>query len=94
MDVSVSDVYRLNAVELRQACLSRGLDSSGSVRSLRLRLSQHIKANKMQASDHMDPPKVGPFTRTKRGNIAILVVVNGFSKFVFSTRQKGLRPRG
>jgi hypothetical protein len=26
---------------------------------------------------------VGPLTRTKRGNIAILVVVDGFSKFVF-----------
>jgi hypothetical protein len=60
MDVSVSDVFRLTAVELRQACLGRGLDSSGSVRSLRLRLSQHIKTNKMQASDHVDPPKWVP----------------------------------
>jgi hypothetical protein len=44
----VSDVYSLPADKLRQACLERGFDSGGSVRSLRLRLSQHIYASKMQ----------------------------------------------
>jgi hypothetical protein len=56
MDVSASDVYRLTVEQLRQSCLERWLDGGGSVRSLRLRLSQHIKIIKMQSPDRVDLP--------------------------------------
>jgi hypothetical protein len=42
MEVTVSNVYRLSADQLRQVCSDSELDTSGSVRELRLRLSRHI----------------------------------------------------
>jgi hypothetical protein len=62
-------VYRLTADQLRQVCFERGLDTSGSVRELRLRLSHHIKVSKMQSPDHVDPPqvKVSPETDSRVG---------------------------
>jgi hypothetical protein len=48
MAISASGVYRLAAEELRGQCAERGLDSSGTVRTLRRRLADHIKSDQME----------------------------------------------
>jgi hypothetical protein len=39
-----------NFDELRQVCSDRGLESSGPVRTLRRRLAEHVKINRMETS--------------------------------------------
>jgi hypothetical protein len=54
MALSASGVYHLTVDQLRQVCTERRLDSSGPVRVLRQRLTDHVKRNTMNTSGGED----------------------------------------
>jgi CRP-like cAMP-binding protein len=48
MALTPSEVYYLTVDELRRECFKRGLDSGGTVRSLRQRLTGQIRSSHME----------------------------------------------
>jgi hypothetical protein len=62
----------------------------------RAKPSQNAQVGLYSATPSSQPMKkqfidfLGPLTRTKRGNVAILVIVEGFSKFVFLLSQENI----
>jgi hypothetical protein len=57
------------------------------------RVGLHAASPSSQPMEKLFVDFMGPLTRTKRGNLAILVVVDGFSKFVFFFRSGRSHPR-
>jgi hypothetical protein len=51
MVLSACAVYRLTGDQLWQSCIERGLNIDGPVRSLRRRLSEHVKCDKMDQTE-------------------------------------------
>jgi hypothetical protein len=59
MALSASEVYNLNADELRKACEERGLDTSGPVKTLRERLAEFVKGSKMEEPAEVKAAQTG-----------------------------------
>jgi hypothetical protein len=62
MALSASEVYYLNADELRQACEGRGLETSGPVKALRERLAVFVRGRKMDEPGEVKAAQAGAQT--------------------------------
>jgi hypothetical protein len=62
MALSASDVYRLASDKLRQVCLEQGLDSSGSVGSLRQKLVEYLRSDRLEATGRVDMAQTSTMT--------------------------------
>jgi len=62
MALSASDVYRLSADHLRQSCIERGLSPEGPVRSLRRRLTEYLRAVKVDQKGQQEAPQASVTT--------------------------------
>jgi len=62
MALSASDVYRLSAEHLRQSCIERGLSPDGPVWSLHRRLTEYLRAVKMDQKGQQEAPQASVST--------------------------------